>query len=195
MANTVCYSGTSYSSGMILAHGSMGGLLDFGELIQIAIMRGKPFILKCLKAWYTEHLRGYELENTKCVKVVQPIGLSDIFPLAAYTVAGKRVVTLKRTYCRQQIGQVIPCLECLTSKAESSKSIQDFRISNLAVKMNSPFLHAFARKLSVFRFLQLNFLYLCSNAGPILNCLRVVAVVLIGANFHIHILQYLKLSE
>lgn len=97
MANAVCYSGTSYSSGMILAHGSTGGLPDFGELIQIAVVKGKPaFILKCLNAWYTEHLKGYELENTKSVKVVEPSELSDIFPLAAYTVAGRRMVTLKR---------------------------------------------------------------------------------------------------
>lgn len=97
MANTVCYSGTSYSSGMILARGWTGGLPDFGELIQIAVVKGKPaFILKCLNAWYTERLEGYELENTKSVKVVEPSELSDIFPLAAYTVAGRRMVTLKR---------------------------------------------------------------------------------------------------
>lgn len=81
---TVCYSGTSYSSGMILAHGWTGGLPDFGELIRIAVVKGKPaFILKCLNAWYTERLKGYELENTKSVKVVEPSELSDIFPLAA----------------------------------------------------------------------------------------------------------------
>lgn len=97
MANTVFYSGTNYSSGKILAHGSTGGLPDFGELIQIAVVKGKPaFIRKCLNAWYTEHLRSYELENTKSVKVVEPSELSDIFPLTAYTVAGRRMVTLKR---------------------------------------------------------------------------------------------------
>ncbi len=35
MANTVCYSGTKYTIGMILANGSTSGLQDFGELIQI----------------------------------------------------------------------------------------------------------------------------------------------------------------
>ena len=40
MANTVCYSGTSYSTRMILAHGSTGGLPDFVELIQIAVVNG-----------------------------------------------------------------------------------------------------------------------------------------------------------
>ena len=97
MATTVCCSGTSYSTGMILAHGSTGCLPDFVELIQIAVVNGKVgFIVKCLNAWYIEHLRSFELENTGSVKVIEPNELSDIFPLAAYTVAGKRMVTQKR---------------------------------------------------------------------------------------------------
>lgn len=97
MATTVCCSGTSYSTGMILAHGSTGCLPDFVELIQIAVVNGKVcFIVKCLNAWYIEHLRSYELENTRSVKVIELSELSDIFPMAAYTVAGKRIVTQKR---------------------------------------------------------------------------------------------------
>ena len=96
IANTLCFSGTSYSTGMILAHGSTGGLPDFVELIQIAVVNGKVgFIVKCLNAWYIEHLGSYELENTRIVKVIEPSELSDVFPMAAYTVAGKRMVTLK----------------------------------------------------------------------------------------------------
>lgn len=95
IANTLCFSGTSYSSGMILAHGSKGGLPDFVELIKIAVVNGKVgFIVKCLNAWYIEHLESYELENTN-IKVIEPSELSDVFPMAAYTVAGKRMVTLK----------------------------------------------------------------------------------------------------
>lgn len=67
VANTVCYSGTSYSTGMILAHGSPGGLPDFVELIQIVVVNGKVgFLVKCLNAWYIEHLRSYELKHKKC---------------------------------------------------------------------------------------------------------------------------------
>ena len=62
MATTVCCSGTSYSTGMILAHGSTGCLPDFVELIQIAVVNGKVgFIVKCLNAWHIEHLRSFEL--------------------------------------------------------------------------------------------------------------------------------------
>lgn len=95
MANTVGYSGTSYSTGMILAHGSTGGLPYFVELIQIAVVNGNVgFIVKCLNAQYIEHFRcsSYELENIQSVKVIE---LSDIFPMVAYTVAGKRMVTQK----------------------------------------------------------------------------------------------------
>ncbi len=96
MANTLCFCGTSYSTGMILAHGSTGGLPDFVVLVQIAVVNGKVgFIVKCLNAWYTEHPGSYELENTRSVKVIEPSELSDIFPMAAYTVAGKRMVTPK----------------------------------------------------------------------------------------------------
>lgn len=96
IANTVSYSGTSYTTGMILAHGSTGGLPDFVELIQMVVINGKVgFIVKCLNAWYSEHFRSFELENTRSVKVIESCDLSDIIPLAAYTVAGKRMVTLK----------------------------------------------------------------------------------------------------
>lgn len=97
LANAVCYSGTTYTTGMILANGSKGGLPDFGELIQVVVVDGKPgFIVKCFNAWYIEHLGSYELENTSTIKVLEPAQLSDIFPLVAYTIAGKRMVTLKR---------------------------------------------------------------------------------------------------
>lgn len=97
LANTVSYSGTRYATGMILANGSTSGLPDFGELIQIVVVDGKPgFIVECLDAWYIEHLGSYELENTQTIAVLEPAQLSDIFPLAAYTIAGKRMVTLKR---------------------------------------------------------------------------------------------------
>ena len=96
IANTVCCSGTSCSAGMILAHGTTGGLPDFVELIQIVVVNGKTgFIVKCLNAWYIEHLRSYELENTRIIKVIDQSELSDIFPMAAYTIAGKSIVTLE----------------------------------------------------------------------------------------------------
>lgn len=76
MANTVRYSGTSYSTGMILAHGSTGGLPDFVELIQIAVVHGKvSFIVKCLNAWYIEHFRSYcmSLKTQEVLKLLSQV--------------------------------------------------------------------------------------------------------------------------
>ncbi len=81
MANTVCYSGTKYTIGMILANGSTSGLQDFGELIQMVVVCGKlGFVVESLNAWYTKHLGSYELEKTKTIKVLEPAQFSDLFP-------------------------------------------------------------------------------------------------------------------
>ena len=51
IAKSVCYRGTKYTRGMILANGSTGGLPDFGELIQIVVVKGSVgFIMKGLTA-------------------------------------------------------------------------------------------------------------------------------------------------
>ncbi|KAK6479283.1 hypothetical protein HHUSO_G19991 [Huso huso] len=97
LANTVSSYGTDYLVGMILAHGSTGGLPDFVELLLMIIVHGKlAFVVKCQNAWYNEHLRGFELDSTGNVQVLEQQELSDIYPLAAYTVGQNRMVTLKR---------------------------------------------------------------------------------------------------
>ena len=49
IAKSVCYRGTKYTSGMILAN---GGLPDVGEVIQIVVVKGSVgFIVKGLTAW------------------------------------------------------------------------------------------------------------------------------------------------
>lgn len=97
VANTVTCHGTSYSVGMILPHGCTGGLPDFVELSLVLILHGQPvFAVKCLHSWYSEHLRAFELESPRQVTVLEQQELTDSYPLAAYTVAGKRFVTLKR---------------------------------------------------------------------------------------------------
>ena len=98
IAKSVCYRGTKYTSGMILANGSTGGLPDFGELIQIVVVKGSVgFIVKCLTAWSVEHLRSYVLEKNGPVKVIEPAELSDMFPLISYIFGGRSIMTLKRS--------------------------------------------------------------------------------------------------
>lgn len=98
IAKTVCYRGTKYTSGMILANGSTGGLPDFGKLIQIAVVKGSTgFIVKGLTAWSVEHMRSYVLEKNGPVKVIEPAELSDMFPLISYKFGGTSIMTLKRS--------------------------------------------------------------------------------------------------
>ena len=96
LTNTVTYYGTRYSVGMILTHGSTGGLPDFAEIIQIAILDScVHFIVKLLAAWYEDHLRSFQLEDTGKMAVLEQQKLDDVYPLAAYSVGGKRLVVLK----------------------------------------------------------------------------------------------------
>lgn len=100
LSNTVTYHGTRYSAGMILPYGSTGGLPDFVEIIQMLILESSLyFIVKKLHAWYQEHLRSFLLESSREVSLVHNHSLQDVYPLAAYNLGGKRIVTLKRYIC------------------------------------------------------------------------------------------------
>ncbi|XP_030248211.1 uncharacterized protein LOC115566456 isoform X2 [Sparus aurata] len=100
LAKTVTCYGTRYNVGMILSFGSTGGLPDFAEIIQIAILDNcVHFIVKLLAAWYEEHLRSFQLEDTGKMALWEQQKLGDVYPLAAYSVGGKRLVTLKRHIC------------------------------------------------------------------------------------------------
>lgn len=62
LANGVIYCGTRHTVGMILSYGSIGGLPDFAEIVQIAILDTcVHFIVKLLTAWYEEHPRSLQL--------------------------------------------------------------------------------------------------------------------------------------
>ena len=102
LADTVTYQGTRYSKGMIVAYGSTAGLPDFTEIVQIALIGERVhFIVRTQKAWYDEHYRGYYLEKTNQITLVEQQSLNDVCPLSAYIVAGKQMVTLKRHICLQ----------------------------------------------------------------------------------------------
>lgn len=96
LANAVSCYGTSFSVGMVLPYGSTGELPDFVEIRLMIIKNNKPaFIVKCLNAWYIEHLRSFELETTEKTLVLEYEELPDTYPLAAYRVGLKKMVTLK----------------------------------------------------------------------------------------------------
>ena len=99
MAKSVTYDGLNYKCGMILIQGSLGGLPEFGEIIQMVILQDKLiFIVKKLIGWYIEHYRAFDLKPSPVEKVdlIEPQELHDTYPLADYKIGGMRLVTLKR---------------------------------------------------------------------------------------------------
>lgn len=96
LAKTVICYGTRYTAGMILSYGSTCGLPDFAKIIQMAILDNcANFIVKFLAAWYEEHLSSFQLEDTGKMARLEQQKLGDVYPLAAYSVGGKCLVTLK----------------------------------------------------------------------------------------------------
>lgn len=78
LANTVTYSGTRYTVGMILFYGSTGGLPDFAEIIQVAILDNcVHFRVELLVAWYEEHLRSFQLEDTGKIALLEQQKFDD----------------------------------------------------------------------------------------------------------------------
>ena len=95
--------GTDYAVGMLLPFGQTGGLPDFAEIIQIIIVHKAPFFaVKVLSAWYDEHFRAFEVEYTRRIEVLGQSQLADVYPLAAYTVAGRQMVSLKHFICASE---------------------------------------------------------------------------------------------
>jgi len=68
----------------------------FVQINQLMVVNNSlGFIVKTRRAWYNEHLRSFELDAPDHVEVLLHKDLSDVVPLAAYTVKGKCMVTLK----------------------------------------------------------------------------------------------------
>lgn len=97
LTSALSYHGTRYAVGMILPHGSTGGLPNFVEISQIVIVGSDlNFIVKLLNSWYYEHFRGFVLEHSGKVTLLGIEQLSDTYPLTPYCVGGKCMVSLKR---------------------------------------------------------------------------------------------------
>lgn len=57
------------------------------------------FLVRKISAWYREHFRAFELSTSHVreVAVIAHEELVDDYPLAAYSVGGLHLVTLKRS--------------------------------------------------------------------------------------------------
>ncbi|KAL7877515.1 hypothetical protein SRHO_G00041580 [Serrasalmus rhombeus] len=99
LAKNVSSAGIAYSNGMIVAHGSVGGMPEFAEIIQMCVMNETLFlIVKGMCGWYNEHYRAFELSRslTREIKLVALNELADTYPLASYMVGSSCMVALKR---------------------------------------------------------------------------------------------------
>lgn len=84
---------------MLIVNGSEDGLPKFHEIIQLCIVKEKPcFLVRGVCAWYREHFGSFELSAspTREVALIELDDMEDPYPLVEYTVAGLRLVMLKR---------------------------------------------------------------------------------------------------
>lgn len=85
---------------MFVAYGCTAGLPDFAEIFEITLFGERVhFIVRTQLSWYDEHYRGFHLEKTDHITLVEQQSLSDVCPLSAYIVAAKHMVTLKCHIC------------------------------------------------------------------------------------------------
>lgn len=98
LAQTVSSDGIKYTKGMIIVHGTLSGLPNFAEIVQICVLKdGIALIAKKIGSWYNEHYRSFELESpSRDVTLIELGELADRYPLSDYKVGGVRMVTLKR---------------------------------------------------------------------------------------------------
>lgn len=93
------YNTINYRNGMIVSHGSLAGMPEFAEIIQMVVAKDTLlFVVKKLAAWLWGHYRAYELKSCPAqeMRLVHPNELNDPYPLVDYTVGGMRLLTLKR---------------------------------------------------------------------------------------------------
>lgn len=90
--------GTEYAQNMILMAGQSFGQPDFFKILSIVICPDRvSFLSKKLTAWYFEHYRSFKIEDSDYAEliVLDADELSHYYPLTAYSVGGKLLVTLR----------------------------------------------------------------------------------------------------
>lgn len=99
LTKNVTARGINYRNGMVLASGSTGEMPEFAEILQICVVGDElSFVVRLYFACYQEHFRAFELtlSPSREIVLVQFDELTDCYPLVAYTVGSRQMVTLKR---------------------------------------------------------------------------------------------------
>ncbi len=97
VTSSVCIDGIKYCPDVVVSVGSCSGLPDFRQIVKIVVINTDVlFVCKEQTAWYTEHLRSYELSShVPLMSVIKLSDLNDLFPLPTYKIQGRIFVTIK----------------------------------------------------------------------------------------------------
>lgn len=64
VANSVCFLGTNYATGMKVCCGSTAGLPALAEVLKVMLIYDNlAFVVKLQNTWFVEHLRSYKSSN------------------------------------------------------------------------------------------------------------------------------------
>lgn len=99
LTKNVTTRGINYRNGMMVACDSTAGMCEFAEILQMCVVGDElSFIVRLYFAWYQDHFRAFQLTLSpdRKVALIQLEELRDCYPLVAYTVGSRRMVTLKR---------------------------------------------------------------------------------------------------
>lgn len=98
LSSNVQVDGIRYREGMIISTGQCGGLPEFYRIHRILVAEVLGFLCIKLPSWYIEHLRSYELDETSYAEtdILTFDDLNDFYPLIAYSVRGKLLVSPKK---------------------------------------------------------------------------------------------------
>ena len=97
--------GIKYCTNMIIVSGCSNGLPEFAKIVNVVLLSNTVFLMVSnVSSWYCEHIRGYFIEGSSGLHLIEPGNLLDYYPLVPYTYggSGKRCVVLKHFICTSQ---------------------------------------------------------------------------------------------
>lgn len=124
LAKNVKTKGINYRNGMLVVCDSTAGVPEFAEILNMCIVGDElSFIVRLYFAWDQDHFRAFQLTLSpdRKVALVQFEELRDCYPLVAYTVGSRRMVTLKRHIVIK--GMILICFTAVKILAVLASSI------------------------------------------------------------------------
>ncbi|KAK0148560.1 putative nuclease HARBI1 [Merluccius polli] len=110
LAQSVSSNGIEYRNGMIIVHGSVGGLPEFAEILQMCTLENTLiFICRRLASWYREHYRAFEIQSysERQIVVAELNELTDNYPLVDYKCGTWRMINLSTKMATSAVLRII----------------------------------------------------------------------------------------